>query len=170
MTQANQPQAGLAAGAQGAYQQPFNPYTSNTAPAGLQGGLPYTQPNNYPNPILTGEQAGLGGAVPLQVPQMPTVNQPALIEQSYIENILSLNRGKIATVYMTFENNSQWNAKIFKGVVENAGRDHVVISDPTSGTRYLLPMINFDYATFDEELEYHPSFAANIPTGFPPQR
>ena len=37
------------------------------------------------------------------------------VEQSYIENILRLNKGKLATVYATFENNTQWNAKIFKG-------------------------------------------------------
>ena len=76
------------------------------------------------------------------------------IEESYIENILRLNRGKLATIYMTFENNSQWNAKIFKGIIENAGRDHIIISDPQTGMRYLLQMVNLDYITFDEPLNY----------------
>ena len=48
-------------------------------------------------------------------PQQPT--QPAqpqfTDEQSYIENILRLNLGKIISVYMNFEN-SQWGSKIFK--------------------------------------------------------
>jgi len=76
-------------------------------------------------------------------------------EESFIENILRLNLGKVATIYMTFENNSQWNAKIFKGVLEAAGRDHIIISDPRTGIRYLLLMVNLDYITFDEELNYN---------------
>jgi spore germination protein Q len=55
---------------------------------------------------------------------------------------------------MTYENNREWNAKIFKGRLEAAGRDHIIISDPATGTRYLLLMVNLDYATFDEELQY----------------
>jgi len=161
MTQTN-PIPGVGQPAQVSYQQPFNPYTPNTMPPGLGSNLPYTQPA-FANPVPTGFP--MGDQTQLQVPPMPSPMPSPITtgEQSYIENILSLNRGKIATVYMTFEHNSQWNAKIFKGVVETAGRDHVVISDPTSGIRYLLPMINFDYATFEEELEYHPSFAAGQP-------
>jgi len=84
------------------------------------------------------------------------VNVPSQLpmEQSYIENILRLNLGKMATLYMTYENNSQWNAKIFKGKLEAAGRDHIIISDPATGMRYLLLMVNLDYITFDEELQY----------------
>ncbi|WP_163969459.1 spore coat protein GerQ [Oceanobacillus halotolerans] len=104
-----------------------------------------------------------------QVPQMPVqqqsqqqqqqptagANQGMLpIEQSYIENILRLNKGKIATVYMTFENNDQWNAKVFKGVIEAAGRDHIILSDPQTQRRYVLLMVYLDYITFDEEIEY----------------
>ncbi|WP_437180169.1 spore coat protein GerQ [Paenibacillus andongensis] len=84
------------------------------------------------------------------------VNVPGQLpmEQSYIENILRLNLGKIVTIYMTYENNSQWNAKIFKGKLEAAGRDHIIISDPATGMRFLLLMVNLDYITFDEELNY----------------
>ncbi|WP_430708824.1 spore coat protein GerQ [Paenalkalicoccus suaedae] len=76
------------------------------------------------------------------------------IEQSYIENILRLNRGRVGTFYMTYENNDKWNAKIFKGVIEAAGRDHIIISDPQTEKRYLLLMVNLDYVTFDEEIAY----------------
>ncbi len=79
--------------------------------------------------------------------------QPAF-EQSYIENILRLNLGKVGTFYMTYENNSEWNAKIFKGVLEAAGRDHIIISDPTTGQRTILLMVNLDFATFDQPLVY----------------
>jgi spore germination protein Q len=75
-------------------------------------------------------------------------------EESYVENILRMNLGKVATIYMTFENNSEWNAKIFKGAVEAAGRDHIIISDPATGKRYLLLTLNLDYITFDEPINY----------------
>jgi spore germination protein Q len=91
------------------------------------------------------------------MPGQPTPpTQPTLpaIEESYIENILRLNKGKTATIYMTFENNAQWNAKVFKGVIETAGRDHIIISDPATGMRYLLQMVNLDYITFDEPINY----------------
>lgn len=86
------------------------------------------------------------------LPGGTTVPTPS--EESYVENILRMNLGKTATLYMTYENNSEWNAKIFKGVLEAAGRDHIIISDPATGKRYLLLMLNLDYITFDEPLNY----------------
>lgn len=92
------------------------------------------------------------------------------IEQSYIENILRLNKGKLVSVFATFEGNNQWNAKEFRGVIEAAGRDHVILSDPQSGARYLIPMVAVDYITFSEEIEYDYPFGAG-PTlsTFPPR-
>ncbi len=84
------------------------------------------------------------------------------IEQSYIENILRLNKGKLATVYATFENNSQWNAKNGLDLIEAAGRDHLILSDPETGQRLLLPMVYLDYVTFNEEIEYNPTFVLAV--------
>lgn len=99
---------------------------------------------------------------PAQAFQSPTQAQPISsqvpgmlpLEESYIENILRLNKGKVATIYMTFENNDRWNAKVFKGVIEAAGRDHIVISDPETNKRYLLLMVYLDYITFEGEINY----------------
>ncbi|WP_217586366.1 spore coat protein GerQ [Lentibacillus saliphilus] len=99
--------------------------------------MPQQQPQQFQTPTIPG---GVSGMLPM--------------EQSYVENILRLNRGKVATIYMTFENNEKWNAKIFKGVIEAAGRDHIIISDPETGKRYILLMIYLDYITFDEEINY----------------
>ncbi|KGX86495.1 hypothetical protein N784_04890 [Pontibacillus litoralis JSM 072002] len=106
---------------------------------------------------------------PLQVPAFPQkqnqgfTNVPGMLpeEESYIENILRLNRGKEATVYMTFENNDEWNAKVFNGIIEAAGRDHIIISDPKTGKRYLLLMVYLDYITFPEEINYTYPYAGN---------
>lgn len=105
-----------------------------------------------------------GGFPQQQMPQMqqqqqttpPNVQLPASTrpeEQSYVENILRSNRGKLGTFYFTFENNKDWNSLIITGYVEAAGRDHVIISDP-NGKRYLMLMIYLDYVTFDEEINY----------------
>ena len=120
----------------------------------------------YPGQQQPGMQPPGGQPVPGFAQQQPGDGQLPL-EQSFIENILRLNRGKVGTFYMTFENNERWNAKVFKGVVEAAGRDHIIISDPQSGKRYLLLMVNLDYVTFDEELEYDYPFTEDVATYSP---
>lgn len=120
---------------------------------------------------------GLGGFPQTGTPQAPvaptTPSIPGMlpVEESYIENILRLNRGKVATVYATFENNTEWNARVFKGVVEAAGRDHIILSDPETEMRFLIPMIYLDYVTFDEEIEYYYPFNGGRPplASFPPR-
>ena len=122
----------------------------------------YPQQPMYPNqptyPMPPMEQPTMPTPPPVTPQPSPGVEVPGILpyEQSYIENILRLNLGKIATIYMTFENNSEWNAKVFTGRLEAAGRDHIIISDPETCKRYLLLMIYLDYITFDEELEYVP--------------
>ncbi len=76
------------------------------------------------------------------------------MEQSYIENIMRLNKGKKATIYISFADSIQWKDKIFTGIIEQAGRDHIVISDPKTGKWYLLPMIYLDYVEFEEKIKY----------------
>lgn len=87
--------------------------------------------------------------------QFPSgVNNDLPMEQSYVENILRLNKGKIASIYMTFPDSNESRDKIFTGVIEQAARDHVVISDPKTGKWYLLLSIYIDYIVFDEEINY----------------
>src|SRR4051812_13966123 len=104
-----QPYTG-AAGQQGAPGQQGQPFTG--AP-GQQGAPPMGQPSflppqtGYPSFPPAGAGSGLtttpggggAGGIPGMLP----------IEQSYIENILRLNKGKLVTVFATFEGNSQWN-------------------------------------------------------------
>lgn len=75
-------------------------------------------------------------------------------EQSYVENILRMNKGKVASFYMTFPDSNEWRDRIFTGVVEQAARDHFVISDPKTGKWYLLLSIYLDFIVFDEEINY----------------
>jgi spore germination protein Q len=130
--------------------------------AGTQGFFPSQQQGFQP-------QFTTGGAPPSAAPgaQAPGAQAPGMlpIEQSYIENILRLNKGKLVTVFATFEGNTQWNAKEFRGIIEAAGRDHVILSDPQTGMRYLIPMVAVDYITFSEEIEYEYPYGAGPQLG-----
>lgn len=109
---------------------------------------PYTMPfpqGMYQQPVYP--QFVYADQLPNQLDQNP------FSQQSYIENILRLNYGKVATIYMNFEN-SQWGSKVFKGVIQAAGPDHIILKDVSSETRYLLLTIYLCYITFDEKIEY----------------
>ncbi|WP_174704643.1 spore coat protein GerQ [Paenibacillus physcomitrellae] len=124
---------------------------------GTQAAMPMQMGGTGTPPSLSGNQMTQGGAV--------VVSPTPTYEQSYIENIFRMNLGKLGTFYMTYENNSQWNAKIFQGILEAAGRDHIIISDPKTGQRIVMLMVNFDYATFDQPLNYtYPGVIGNPPT------
>lgn len=101
----------------------------------------YFNPNNFSN-----DYSASSGA--------PSSGNDLPMEQSYVENILRLNKGKIASFYMTFPDANEWRDRIFTGVVEQAARDHVVISDPKTGKWYLLLTIYLDFIVFDEEINY----------------
>lgn len=141
-------------------QQGYVPAQQGYVPT-QSGGYPYQQPTPAIPPTGVFPSAGGTG---VQVPGMLP------IEASYIENILRLNKGKLATVYMSFDASQEWNSKIFKGIIEAAGRDHIILSDPQTGMRYLLLMVYLDYVTFDEELEYdYPFGGASGLTAYPPR-
>jgi spore germination protein Q len=133
------------------YQQPF-----------LYGAVGQQMPQQfvYPQPAMPGL---IYPDQPQQPPMMPP-GQPGQLpfqEQSYIENILRLNIGKVATVYMNFEN-SQWGSKIFKGIVTAAGKDHLIIKDQNSEVRYILLTIYLNYFTFEEDIDYEYPFRKKV--------
>lgn len=72
-------------------------------------------------------------------------------EQSFIENILRLNRGKKINIYMIFPNN---NEQCFQGILEVSGKDHIAISEPSTGKWHILPINYIEYITFDENINY----------------
>lgn len=157
--------------------QGFQPYTGA---AGQQGAQPMTNvgqggfmpQQGFPQFPPAGAGGGGTGGMPSSLPPGGAGGGQGMlpIEQSYIENILRLNKGKLVHLFATFEGNNQWNAKEFTGIIEAAGRDHVILSDPQAGTRYLIPMVAVDYITFAEEIEYEYPFGGG-PTmsTFPPR-
>lgn len=77
-----------------------------------------------------------------------------LFEQSSFENILKINKGKKATINMTFQVSEQSQNNEFKGIIEHSGKDHIILSEPSTGKWFLLPIKYINYITFDEVINY----------------
>ncbi|MBJ6362306.1 spore coat protein GerQ [Paenibacillus sp. GCM10012307] len=155
---------------------PFRNIQGNWGSPSYHGGyysVPYTAPTVSPQSaaVPVAAQSSAPPLVPsggVVTPSGGNIVTLPPVEESYVENILRLNRGKVATVYMTYENNREWNAKIFKGVILAAGRDHIILADPTTGMRYLLLTINLNYITFDEPINYQYPFQGGVITNQTP--
>lgn len=113
--------------------------------------------NNYykefpGNPIYVGNKAFPN--------QNPASNYSSYVpeEESYIENILRLNKGKKVSVYQSFADAGEWKDRIFTGIIEQSGKDHIILSDPTTGNWYLLLMIYVDFIKFEEKINISPEF------------
>lgn len=85
---------------------------------------------------------------------VPGTNTELPMEQSYVENILRLNKGKKITAYVSYSDSVEWRDKKYTGIIEQAGRDHLIISDPDTGKWYLILMIYLDYVEFNEKITY----------------
>ena len=75
-------------------------------------------------------------------------------EQSYTENILRLNAGKKAKLHVTVPGSKEWQDRVFEGIIEQSGRDHIIMSNPQTGEWYLVLMIYLDFVTFEEPINY----------------
>ena len=95
---------------------------------------------------------------------MPEVGAPMTgvslpMEQSYIENILRLNKGKKVRIHASYPDSNEWRDRVFSGIIEEAGRDHVILSDPASGRWYLIIMIYINFVEFEEKINYSHGFS-----------
>lgn len=76
-------------------------------------------------------------------------------EQTYLENILRINIGKLGTFYFTYSGSLDYRDKAYKGIIEQVGRDHFVIKDPKNQQNYILLFVYMDWAQFEEPILYN---------------
>lgn len=107
-----------------------------------------------------------GMTTPNQSTAPTTMQEYIPNEQSYIENILRVNRGKKVSVYQSFADAGEWKDRVFTGIIEQSGRDHIILSDPTTGNWYLLLMIYVDFIKFDEEINTVEQFYPQNPQNY----
>lgn len=124
---------------------PYYPYPTTPSTSPKTGAMP---PSAAVPPSAATPGGGPGAISPAGTLPLPYQ------EQSYIENILRLNKDKEVTAYMTFEHAGGNESKAFTGNIEAAGRDHLILKDPGTGTRYLLPLIYLDYVVFQGKVNY----------------
>jgi len=119
--------------------------------------------NTYFNKDIFPQTPMYQGNVTNQTPPMNmNYNTNTLpLEQSYIENILRLNKGKQVRVHMTFPDSNEFRDREFNGIIEQSGRDHIILSEPSTGKWQLLLMIYVDFITFDENINYSEEFYPN---------
>lgn len=107
----------------------------------------YTQPSYIPS------QNTLPNYIPSQGTAPPIITQNSgYSREEYAANLLKNNIGKRAAFYVSFSDSIQWRDSIFEGIIEDAGKDFVVIYNQESGKRYLLWNVYLDYIVFDQQL------------------
>lgn len=82
------------------------------------------------------------------------VNTSMPLEQSYIENILRLNKGKIVHIFASFPDSTEFKDREFIGTIEESGKDHIIMSNKEKNEWYLIPLIYMNYATFEDKINY----------------
>ena len=110
--------------------------------------MPYPQPTG----MIIPNQEQIQPPYPTPLPNQNVQN--VAYEESYIENILRLNKGKVGTFYMTYNDSLEYRDKVYRGIIQAAGKDHIVISDTRDGKRYILLLVYLDYVEFDEPINY----------------
>lgn len=100
----------------------------------------------YPNPTFPTNMNNF--------PQDQEISTNMPMEQSYIENILRLNKGKKAKVFCSFPDSNEWRDRIYDGIIEQSGKDHLVMSSPSLGDWYLIPMIYVNWVEFEEPINF----------------
>ena len=61
----------------------------------------------------------------------------------YVENFLKKNIGKVVEVHASFCDSIEWRDSIFTGIMEDIGKDYIVIND--NSKKYIVWSIYLDY-------------------------
>lgn len=113
----------------------------------------------YQNPVFPGQSLNnLPNQQTVPSYEQNVMNGVVPAETSYIENILRLNRGKKATLHITVPGSQDYLDKTFTGIIEQSGRDHIIMSNPSNGEWYLVLMIYLNFVTFDEPINFIKDF------------
>lgn len=94
--------------------------------------------NYYENPIYQEKHMN----------NQPNLNFTNLQQSTYMENIIKSNIGKKISLYVSFPDSIEWRDKIFKGTLESAGTDYILISDENN-TPILLQSIYVNFIKFE---------------------
>lgn len=90
-----------------------------------------------------------------------TVKVPSLVnysvvplEDSYMDSLIRNNIGKQVCICASFTNSNDFKDVKFNGILEQSGKDYVILSEPSTGKWHLVPSIYIDFITFNENINY----------------
>ena len=110
--------------------------------------------NYYTNPLFPENNLNITNPNLPKEPVVSNLNRTMTTTKiSLLENILHLNHGKKAKFHVTVPGSNEHQDKIFEGIIEETGPDHIIVSNP-SGEWYLIPLIYLDFATFEEPINF----------------
>ena len=80
-------------------------------------------------------------------PTFPTNNSPAVIDSPP------------ANISYSYPDSTEWRDKTYEGIIEEAGKDHLIMSDPKTGNWWFLRMIYLNYVIFEERINYNHDYS-----------
>ena len=115
----------------------------------------------YQNPTFPGSNYQTPQTPPgnISINDVSNTSIPLTMEQSYIENILRLNKGRKVKAYVSYPDSSAWQNKIYEGIIEEAGKDHLIIYDNANNLWYLIRIIYLNYVEFIEPIIYSHAYS-----------
>jgi spore germination protein Q len=75
-------------------------------------------------------------------------------EDSYMDSLIRNNIGKQVCIFVTIPSSNDFRDFKFNGILEQSGKDYVVLSEPSTGKWHLIPSIYINFITFDENINY----------------
>ena len=115
----------------------------------------------YQNPTFPGSNYQTPQTPPgnISINDVSNTSIPLTMEQSYIENILRLNKGRKVKAYVSYPDSSAWQNKIYEGIIEEAWKDHLIIYDNANNLWYLIRIIYLNYVEFMEPIIYSHAYS-----------
>ena len=69
-----------------------------------------------------------------------------------MEEVLGKAKKMKAKLYMSFPHSDELRDKVFEGIIEQTGKDYILLSDPKTGNWNLLPINYINYVEFEENI------------------
>ena len=115
----------------------------------------------YQNPTFPGSNYQTPQTPPgnISINDVSNTSIPLTMEQSYIENILRLNKGRKVKAYVSYPDSSAWQNKVYEGIIEEAGKDHLIIYDNANNLWYLIRILYLNYVEFMEPIIYSHAYS-----------
>ncbi len=107
------------------------------------------------NPVFPNQSIPPAG-IPQQFipPTQPATGQLPM-EQTYLENILRMNIGKVVKLHVTFSGSNEWLDKTFPCIIEAVGIDHIITSDPKTGEWHIIKTLYLNFLSCEEKLNFN---------------